>query len=188
MPQGGRGRRGCPPRRGWVPFLGTPRAPAHLEAAADALLEDDWAPHDNLEAYQVADASEMLTVLQTRTHRYTRNHKMIGDTQINGRGVVLLDQPLGRAENAYVLLDHLASTRGIPSTVDGFDDPRLTRLISHLKPHEQRICYAKAHADTWAEAAADAGFGPKDGEAVRRKCKTLTHELARRDHARIDTV
>jgi hypothetical protein len=118
-----------------------------------------------------------------------RNHKWLAETQLRGYPVLMLDQPVPRAGQAPITLAEVVAD---PATKDGvlintgFADDRLNRLLVHLKPEEQRVVLAYGEGDTWECAAVAAGLPPEYGERVRRKCKRVRDELARRASASND--
>ncbi|MFK0055196.1 hypothetical protein ACIQSN_23435 [Streptomyces sp. NPDC091025] len=97
--------------------------------------------------------------------------------------VLSLDAALGDGLSLHDLIasdvDFLAHTVG-----GVFEDERLNRLLRGLDPAERAVvvAYAEGEGTTWAEAATSAGIADPDafGERVRRKCKRLAAEQARR--------
>ncbi len=150
-----------------------------VEATIDALLEDDWIPYDD-DAMDL----EIIPHLRQQAGRYTRRHKMIGQTQIVGRSVDSLDQlvPAGPSGERVSLVTLTAD----PSTVDvdvDVDSPqrrRAQRALSQFKPEEQQVLLAWEPGMTWQEAAAAAGLTAEVAERVRRKRKRVAQEAARR--------
>jgi hypothetical protein len=150
-----------------------------VEATIDALLEDDWVPYDD-------DVDlEVIEHLQRRAGRYTRRHKMIGQTQIVGRSVDSLDRlvPVGRSGERVSLVTLTADPSTAIVDVDPLDERRAQRALGQFKPEEQQVLLAWEPGMTWQEAAAAAGLTPEVGERVRRKRKRVAQEAARRTDA-----
>ncbi|MFI1280971.1 hypothetical protein ACH4U5_09450 [Streptomyces sp. NPDC020858] len=102
-----------------------------------------------------------------------------------GRGSrLLLDTPLG---DGLTLHDLVPERPDADSGVEGFDDPRLTEILTVLSPAERAVTLARAGpgVTTWAEAAMAAGAAqPKAfGDRVRRKVKWLAARSAGRSQA-----
>ncbi len=161
-----------------VHWLERKPTPPMLEATVDALLEDDWIPYDD----DVVTV-EVIEHLQRQAGRYTRRHKMIGETQIVGRSVDSLDRlvPVGRSGDRLPLVAVTAD----PSTVqvDGASpesERRALRALDQFKPDEQQVLLAWEPGMTWQEAADAAGLAPEIAERVRRKRKRVAAEEARR--------
>lgn len=152
-----------------------------VEATIDALLEDDWVPYDD-----DAVDPEVIEHLQRRAGRYTRRHKMIGQTQIVGRSVDSLDRlvPVGRSGERVSLVTLTAdpSTAIVVVDVDSLER-RAQRALGQFKPEEQQVLLAWEPGMTWQEAAAAAGLTPEVAERVRRKRKRVAQEAARRTDA-----
>lgn len=152
-----------------------------VEATIDALLEDDWVPYDD----DAVDL-EVIEHLQRRAGRYTRRHKMIGQTQIVGRSVDSLDRlvPVGRSGERVSLVTLTAdpSTAIVDVDVDSLER-RAQRALGQFKPEEQQVLLAWEPGMTWQEAAAAAGLTPEVAERVRRKRKRVAQEAARRTDA-----
>ncbi|MFJ6015175.1 hypothetical protein [Streptomyces sp. NPDC092952] len=116
--------------------------------------------------------------------------KPIWTHQTNRQQVRLLDAPLGDGMTLYDVLS------GQPADDDarfeGFDDPRLIRILNALSEEEQMVTIARSRpgVTSWPEAARLAGFPePEDvGKRVCRKVKRLANRLtgqgARRSTAR----
>jgi hypothetical protein len=153
-----------------------------VEATIDALLEDDWVPYDDDDAVDL----EVIEHLQRLAGRYTRRHKMIGQTQIVGRSVDSLDRlvPVGRSGERVSLVTLTAdpSTAIIDVDVDSLER-RAQRALGQFKPEEQQVLLAWEPGMTWQEAAAAAGLTPEVAERVRRKRKRVAQEAARRTDA-----
>lgn len=159
----------------------------HVEAAVDALLEPGWEPVGDDLGW--SGGSDLLDDLGRRVARATRARRSIGDTQINGRAVAYLDQPL-RADGqggGATLLDTLATLPADPIEW-GFEDRRLNAVLPSLTEDERRVCLVYGGDDvTWHEAALDAGLPAEFGESVRRKRERLVKEMSRRETARRTT-
>lgn len=152
-----------------------------VEATIDALLEDDWVPYDD----DAVDL-EVIEHLQRRAGRYTRRHKMIGQTQIVGRSVDSLDRlvPVGRSGERVSLVTLTADPSTPIADVDADSlGRRAQRALGHFKPEEQQVLLAWEPGMTWQEAAAAAGLTPEIAERVRRKRKRVAQEAARRTDA-----
>jgi hypothetical protein len=156
---------------------------AHLQAAADALLEPGWEP-EQVDLWVVSD---MLADLKRETISGARRHRPVSQTQINGRFIVHLEQPITYQDGTSVtVLDQVRDETPVPEPPDyGFDDERLNRVLALMTPDERKVCLAYGgRGCTWAEAATTAGFPAEFGETVRRKRARLVNEVLRRASAR----
>ncbi len=159
-------------------WLDQPVTSWRRDAVAIVLLEDDWLATD----LDFDDGSHVLHHIKTRASLQARNHKFIGETELRGHRVVMLDRPVQRdgATLADLLVDP-SSRNGLPVDV-GYDDDRLNMLLGRLKPDEQAvvIAYGDGVSETWESAAVAAGLPPEFGERVRRKCKRERDVIAAR--------
>ncbi len=161
-----------------IEWLDQPVTSWRRDAVAIVLLEDDWLATD----LDFDDGSHVLHHIKTRASLEARNHKFIGETELRGHRVVMLDRPVQRdgATLADLLVDP-SSRNGLPVDV-GYDDDRLNMLLGRLKPDEQAvvIAYGDGVSETWESAAVAAGLPPEFGERVRRKCKRERDVIAAR--------
>ncbi|WP_146146183.1 hypothetical protein [Geodermatophilus tzadiensis] len=132
---------------------------AHLQAAADALLDPGWKP-DEVDVWAVPG---LLADLRRETVSGARRHRPVYETQINGRAVGLLDRPIARADGTVgTALDQVRDEVPVPEPADyGFHDDRLNRVLALMTPDEGKVCLAHPGPGcTWADAAVIAGFPP----------------------------
>jgi hypothetical protein len=98
--------------------------------------------------------------------------------QANQEHVRLLDAPLG---DGMTLYDVLAGQPAADTGFEGFDDPRLIKILDGLSEQEQAVTVARSRpgVTSWPEAAQVAGVPQPDvfGEHVRRKVKRLANRL-----------
>lgn len=109
-----------------------------------------------------------------------------GETQINGRRVAYLDQPVraGGDDGGVTLLDTL---KVLPKDLSEltFEDGRLNRVLASMTADERRVCLVYGGGGvTWEEAALDAGLPAGFGDSVRRRRARLVREVSRRESAR----
>jgi len=151
------------------------------EAVATVLLDDGWIPADP----DSADPAILRRIKQL-TRREASNHKWLAETQLRGHPVQMLDRTVAASPGGQLIT--LGETIAVPQTRDGlsirgvFDDQRLTLLVNKLKPAEQLVLFTFSQGcfETWESAALTVGQPSGFGESLRRKCKRLATELARR--------
>lgn len=157
-----------------------PKGEPHIEAAKEALLEDDWLR---------AEPDEVKAVLVKRIRDLHRNYRLIGTTELRHHHIVSLDAPSTRSIGDGGKLLTLGETLAEPVTVEDlvlgaekFADDRIRRVFGRMKVQEARVAELWARDDgmTWATAAAEAGLSPEFGERVRRKLHRLGEEFSRR--------
>jgi hypothetical protein len=148
------------------------------EAVVAVLLENDWLPHDvGVSAYDVASE------LRKRVEGETRNHKLIGHTEVNGHWFDSLDRPVRLSNESEASLGDIVVATSLYSVEDG--DTRLQRFMSRLNDDERAILQAYSlKKGSWGDAALAVGLTPRDGELLRRKAKRHAGEQRRRDQAR----
>ncbi|GIH07157.1 hypothetical protein Rhe02_52240 [Rhizocola hellebori] len=148
-----------------------------VEAAREALLEDDWLD---------TDPSRVKSVLRRRIRELHRNHKLIGATKLNYRLVTSLDRSTAGIDGQELTLGEVLAD---PLTVEDvvlsqpeFRDERIERVLGQLNLHEARVAGLWASCDdmTWETAATEAGQPAEFGERVRRKLRRLGNEFNRR--------
>jgi hypothetical protein len=107
--------------------------------------------------------------------------KPIWHRQANQERVRLLDAPLG---DGMTLYDVLAAQPAADTAFEGFDDPRLIKILDGLSEQEQAVTIARSRPGvaSWSEAARIAGAPQPEvvGEHVRRKVKRLARQLTAR--------
>jgi hypothetical protein len=146
------------------------------DAVAMVLLDGEWIPDESASV-----GSRVLKHIKQLTTREARNHKFLAETQLGGRRVIMLDQPVKLESGQLgVLADKLVD----PSTRDGAPidlewDNRIDRLLRRLRPDEQHVVLALGDGagDTWTAAAVAVGLPAEYGERVRRKCKRVRNEI-----------
>lgn len=159
--------------------LGLARSARWREAVSTALL-GDWV--EPLFAGQRLDdaAVARLRVEARTTHRHLV--PLWRRRTRHGR-VLLLDTPLG---DGLTLHDLASEITDIEAPLLAYDpeDARLAALIRALRPVERAavLAWADPNVRSWTEAAQQAGVDDPVafGERVRRKCRRLAAELARR--------
>lgn len=150
------------------------------DAVVMVLLDGQWIPAD-----PEVGGRAVLGQIKRLTSKEARNHKWMAETQLRGYPVLMLDQPVPRAGGTQVSMAEIvadpATKDGLPIGL-GFTDDRLNRLLGHLQSDEQRVvlAYGDGENETWESAAVAVGLAPEYGERVRRKCKRVRAELARR--------
>lgn len=108
-----------------------------------------------------------------------RQLKPIWLRQANRERVRLLDAPLG---DGMTLYDVLSGQPATDTYFEGFDDPRLIKILNALSEEEQVVTIARSRlgVNSWSEAARVAGVPQPEvvGEQVRRKVKRLANQLS----------
>ncbi|MFJ1804438.1 hypothetical protein [Streptomyces sp. NPDC088180] len=107
-----------------------------------------------------------------------RQLKPIWLRQANRERVRLLDAPIG---DGMTLYDVLSGPAADDIGFEGFEDPRLIRILDALSEEEQAVAIARSRPGVanWPEAARVAGVPQPEtvGERVRRKVKRLAGKL-----------
>ncbi|MGY4741424.1 hypothetical protein [Streptomyces sp. ATMOS53] len=166
--------------------LGLARSARWQEAVSTALLGDWIEPlfagqrlDDAAVARLRADARATHRHLVPLWRRRTRH----------GR-VLLLDTPLADGLTLHDLASGIIDTEAPPLEYDP-EDARLAALIRALRPAERvaALAWADPNVRSWAEAAQQAGVDDPVafGERVRRKCRRLAVEFARRRSLTVHT-
>jgi hypothetical protein len=168
--------------RTWL-GLQNPR-PDHLEAAADALLSEDWDDPEVL--FDWLWDVETLTGMRARVIAEARWHRPLHQGQILGRSIGMLDAPLRRNDpDAGSQLDLVPAPTPPDPLGDGIEDQRLARALRLMTPEERAVCLAKADgARSWEDAAITAGFPARFGESVRRKRGHIARRVCTTDAVR----
>lgn len=159
-------------------WLGLRPTEANIAATGNALLQ---APLDG--AHPDGDHA-VVRRLGADVRGQRRAWRLIGETQLCGHTVDSLDRPLTntRVDSPWTVADTVDSAR--PDTDDGWNDPRLPRVLARLHPDELRVTMSKAHDGlTWSAAALACGKNAEFGERVRCKLKRLGAELTARIEA-----
>jgi len=145
------------------------------EALVTVLLEADWLLGDT----DVED--DLLDRLRTDVTREGRNHKFLGETVLQKRPVDSLHRSVGAGRMLLDVAD-VAVDPVEDLALEGFSDPRLHSLFSHLDAGERRVVLLRGATsyETWESAAVAAGFSAAYGETVRRKVAALRKRVAMR--------
>ncbi|WP_432184924.1 hypothetical protein [Streptomyces tendae] len=159
--------------------LGLARSARWREAVSTALL-GDWV-EPLFSGQRLDDAA--VTRLRAEA-RITHRHLVpLWRRRTRHGRVLLLDTPLGDGLSLHDLASGITDTE---APLLGYDpeDARLAALIRALRPAERAaaLAWADPHVRSWTEAAQQAGVDDPMafGERVRRKCRRLAAELARR--------
>lgn len=145
------------------------------EALVTVLLEADWLLGD-------ADIEDdVLDRLRTDVTREGRNHKLLGETVLQKQPVDSLHRSVGAGRMLLDVAD-VAVDPVEDLALEGFSDPRLHSLFSHLNAGERRVVLLRGATsyETWESAAVAAGFSAAYGETVRRKVGALGKRVAMR--------
>jgi hypothetical protein len=150
----------------WLNFR---RVPATLVDAASTVLLDEsaWMPAEDVRAGY--DPCRLLRALTIAPHRH---HRMIGDTQLCGRRVWSLDEPV-RIGSGDVSVPRVELVASPPPPCDEIRDPRLIRLFGALSERERMIVWAWINEGSWAAAAESCGATRAEANNVRRKVNRL---------------
>jgi hypothetical protein len=149
---------------GWAPTEG------RVEAVSMVLLESGW------EEVQATDSSATERAWWEFRARAVQQHRVqrpVWQTQINGRPVALLDQPVrtrGRSELVPLgdLLDDPRALAELAAVERGHQDPRLQWVLGRLRPADRTVVLAYGRgATSWADAAVFCGRLPEDGDKIR---------------------
>ncbi len=161
--------------------------PAGTEAVGAALLHLPLEPDDPGGDFRTERTGDLLGDLRRETRRQRRALRLIGETQLFGRCVASLDEPLPAPEpGTSTVGDVVACWRPRPDALPGlageFQDPRILRVLAMLKPMERAVAeaYAFGGGISWAEAEAIAAAPAGYGERVRRKLLRLGGQLQAR--------
>jgi hypothetical protein len=135
--------------RGTLNMRLTPKQYWLRDAVVSVLLENDWLPDDvGVTAYDV------VTDLRKRVTKESRNHKLIGDTEVKHYRFDYLDRQVRASEESTATVGDLVVARSIYSPAEDIDDPRLERLTSRLNDDEQAILRAYSlEQGSWGDAA-----------------------------------
>jgi hypothetical protein len=159
-------------------WLGLKPTKELVEAVAAALLEAGWD----------AQPDDVLQVIGTRAFYHRRAQRPVFETQLNGRRLALLSEPVAGFDGgseltvADVITDH--STPEQLYLHGEFCWP-VEAVLNGLKDPERAVALAYAYGGkqvSWTEAAAQTGAEDpeKTGDSVRRKLKRLGNERKRR--------
>ncbi|MFG2064084.1 hypothetical protein ACGFIK_21990 [Micromonospora sp. NPDC048871] len=161
-------------------WLGLRPSDINIAATGNALLQ---APLDG--AHPDGDHA-VVRRLRSGVRDQRRAWRLIGETELRGRTVDSLDRTLTNmgTDSPWTVADTVAGGAPVDS-VDGWNDPRLHRVLARLQPDELQVTMSKAHDGlTWSAAALACGKTVEFGERVRCKLKRLGAELT----ARIDAA
>jgi hypothetical protein len=157
----------------------------HAEAALDALLDANL--DDPGVRFSWLWDGGVLGTLRTRVVADARFHRPLRDSQIGGRAIAMLDDPLRTEEpDSGTLLDVLAD-KPAPSLLlsEGFEDPRLERVMALFTAQERAVVLVQAlRGVSWADAGVAAGYTAEVGGAVRRKRAIVARRVLQRLEAR----
>ncbi|MET9720317.1 hypothetical protein ABZZ46_33640 [Streptomyces rochei] len=159
--------------------LGLARSARWREAVSTALL-GDWV-EPLFSGQRLDDAA--VTRLRAEA-RITHRHLVpLWRRRTRHGRVLLLDTPLGDGLSLHDLASGITDTEA-PLLEHDPEDARLAALIRALRPAERAaaLAWADPNVRSWTEAAQQAGVDDPIafGERVRRKCRRLAAELARR--------
>ncbi|MFF9100077.1 hypothetical protein ACF1AU_05725 [Streptomyces rubrogriseus] len=159
--------------------LGLARSARWREAVSTALL-GDWA-EPLFSGQRLDDAAVTRLRVEART---THRHLVpLWRRRTRHGRVLLLDTPLGDGLSLHDLASGITDTKA-PLLEHDPEDARLAALIRALQPAERAaaLAWADPNVRSWTEAAQQAGADDPIafGERVRRKCRRLAAELARR--------
>jgi hypothetical protein len=156
--------------RHWLNFT---CVPATLVDAASAVLLDEsaWMPAED--AAVGYDPRQRLRALTITAHR---NHRLIGNTQLCGRRVWSLDEPVPIG-SGDVKVPRVELVPSPPLPCDEITDPRLIRLLGELSERERRILWAWLNEGSWYAAAESCGATRAEANNVRRKVNRLCGRL-----------
>lgn len=162
----------------WLNFHPTPGL---VEATANALL---FAQLDNIEP---SDGSALTDELKKDVCRRHNSWRPIGETQLCGLTVDYLARTIGSAPpgaNVRTVGDNVVDPQNLEDVALGrigeWDDPRVGRVLTQLKPEELRVAIAYGGGGTWTEAALSCGLPEEYGEHVRRKLRRLGQQFVNR--------
>jgi hypothetical protein len=160
-------------------WLGLRPTAAMVEAAGNALLGEE------LSLLGQETNAGLVKRLRKATLRERRAWRPIGETQLRGQLIDALDRPFrrGGAYAAITVADTLAFDQPLSEEVEGWEDPRIGRVLSRLDATERRVAVAYAASGTrltWFEAARHCGLPDGFGERVRRKLMRLGRQLSTR--------
>ncbi|WP_327034897.1 hypothetical protein [Micromonospora ureilytica] len=161
-------------------WLGLRPTDTNIAATGNALLQ---APLDG--AHPDGDHAAVRR-LRSGVRDQRRAWRLIGETELRGRKVDSLDRTLTNSgtDSPWTVADTVAGGASV-DTVDGWNDPRLHRVLARLKPDELQVTMSKVlDGLTWSAAALACGKTVEFGERVRCKLKRLGAELT----ARIDAA
>jgi hypothetical protein len=167
--------------RSWLGFRKL--TPPLVDATLNALLDVD------LDGFDPDDDDGLRQHLRAVTCDQHHLLRPIGETQLCGRTVAYLDQPVGLTGGdrfAATISDGIASPgHGLVDAI-GWKDPRIDRVLAQLRPDERRL--AAAYADdgtlTWRQCAVACGLPDSYGERVRRKLVRVGDRISQRLAAR----
>ncbi|WP_411152190.1 hypothetical protein [Streptomyces sp. A30] len=166
--------------------LGLARSARWREAVSTALL-GDW-----IEPLFAGQRLDDAAVARLRADaRTTHRHLMpLWRRRTRHGRVLLLDTPLSDGLTLHDLASGITGTEATPLEYDP-EDVRLAALIKALRPAERvaALAWADPNVRSWAEAAQQAGVDDPAafGERVRRKCRRLAAEFARRRSLTVHT-
>jgi hypothetical protein len=143
--------------------------PWRIEAVSAALLEEGW-------EIEPADALTTIRIRTTDQHHVLRP---VWETQLNGRKVGMLDQPIGTTS---LTLGDLATDRSTEDVVlEASMHHAIEVMMGKLNPDEREVAqvYMFGNVD-WLQAAEEAGQPRKFGRRVNRKLQRLGNEYTRR--------
>lgn len=156
--------------REWLGFKETPHT--LVDAASAVLLEEAaWLPAG------LAGDDKLCPLIKKLTVREHRNFRLLGDTQLRGRSVDLLDRevPISQDKAVRVPLVETVPAPPPPAGVDDISDPRLVWIFGRLTERERSILRIRAEkARNWPDTAAMSGATRAEVDNLRRKIKRLS--------------